>query len=109
MVRRAGIAPDLAGSKAFWMGFVSAPPGASGAHHHGTAESGIFIVRGRIRMYYGDRLQHVLEAEAGDFLYVPPLTVHVEENLTKEPVELVVARNAGDFMVVNVPDPRTTG
>jgi len=109
MVRRAGISPDLTSSKAFWMGFVSAPPGASGAHHHGTAESGIYIVKGRIRMYYGEKLEHVLEAEAGDFLYVPPLTIHVEENMTKEPVDLVVARNAGDFMVVNVPDPRKPG
>ena len=47
-----------------------------------------------------------MEAGAGDFLYVPSLTIHVEENMSKEPVELVVARNAGDFMVVNVPDPR---
>jgi uncharacterized RmlC-like cupin family protein len=108
MVRQACIAPDLTGSKTFWMGFVSAPPGASAAHHHGAAESGIYIVKGRIRMYYGERLENVLEAGADDFLYVPPLTIHVEENLTKDPVELVVARNAGDFMVVNVPDPRKT-
>ncbi|MEK7214491.1 MAG: cupin domain-containing protein, partial [Chloroflexota bacterium] len=91
-----------------WMGFVSTPAAlASGAHHHGEAESGIYILRGAIRFYFGERLEKSVVAEAGDFLYVPPSTVHVEENLSKiEPVEFIVARNGTQMMVVNVPDPR---
>lgn len=110
MVRQAGIAPDLCGSKNLWVGFVSTPPGiASGAHHHGDAESAIYILRGRVRFYYGDKLEHAFIAEPGDFLYVPPQVVHVEENLSdSEPVEFIVARNARDILVVNVPDPRET-
>ncbi|MQF48801.1 cupin domain-containing protein [SAR202 cluster bacterium AC-647-N09_OGT_505m] len=107
MVRQAGIAPEVCASRGLWIGFVSTPPGPSGAHHHGDAESGIYILRGRVRMHFGNMLQRSLIAEAGDFLYVPPHTVHVEENLsTTETAELIVARNSADFMVVNVSDPR---
>ena len=81
-------------------------PGASGAHHHGDAESGIYVLNGRIRMYFGDGLAQSVDAETGDFIYVPPNTVHVEENLADAPAELIVARNAAEYMVFNVPDPR---
>ena len=58
-------------------------------------------------MHFGETLESSLIAEAGDFIYVPPRTIHVEENLsTTEAAELIVARNSADFMVVNVPDPR---
>ena len=108
MIRQAGIAPELVQNHGLWMGFVSTPAAlASGAHHHGEAESGIYIVRGAIKFYFGDRLEKSVVAEMGDFLYVPPSTIHVEENLSQtEPVEFIVARNGTQMMVVNVPDPR---
>ncbi len=109
MVRQAGIAPELAGNHGLWMGFVSTPAAlASGSHHHGDAESGIYILSGSIKFYHGPTLGEWFIAEPGDFIYVPPRAVHVEENLSaKEPVEFIVARNATEMMVVNVPDPRT--
>ncbi len=108
MIRQAAIAPDVCGSKSLWVGFVSTPPATtSGAHHHGGAESAIYMLRGRIRFFYGDKLEHSLIAEPGDFIYVPPDAVHIEENLSdSEPVEFIVARNSGDILVVNMPDPR---
>jgi uncharacterized RmlC-like cupin family protein len=108
MVRQAGIAPELCGNGGLWMGFVSTPAAtASGAHHHGDAESGIYIVRGSIRFFYGSKLERLLVAEEGDFIYVPPMAVHVEENLSPdEPVEFIVSRNSTTMLVVNVPDPR---
>jgi len=103
MIRQAAVTPELCNNNGLWVGFVSAPPGSSGAHHHGDAESAIYIIRGKIRMYFGDNLETRLEAEAGDFIYVAPNTVHVEENLSlDEPVEFIVARNATSSLVVNV-------
>jgi len=109
MIRQAAIAPDVCGSKGLWVGFVSTPPATtSGAHHHGAAESAIYMLRGRIRFFYGEKLEHSLVAGPGDFIYVPPDAVHIEENLSdSEPVEFIVARNSGDILVVNVPDPRS--
>ena len=110
MIRQAGVAADQCGSQGLWIGFVSAPPGAGGAHHHGSAESGIYIIKGQLKFHFGEGLQKTLIAEAGDFLYVPPETVHVEENLSEtEAAELIVARNSTEFLVVNVPDPREKG
>jgi uncharacterized RmlC-like cupin family protein len=107
MIRQAAVAPALCGSKGLWIGFVSSPPGAGGAHHHGSAESGIYVIKGKLKFHFGERLEKSLIAEAGDFLYVPPETVHVEENLSEaESAELIVARNSTEFLVVNVPDPR---
>jgi uncharacterized RmlC-like cupin family protein len=108
MVRQAGIAPDLVQNQGLWMGFVSTPAAlASGAHHHGDAESGIYMLRGSIRFSFGPNLEESLVAEAGDFIFVPPNVVHVEENLSPdEPVEFIVARNSTEMLVVNVPDPR---
>ena len=108
MVRRAGISPELCGSVGLWVGFVSTPPGTtSGAHHHGDVESAIYMLRGRARFIFGEKLERSLVAEPGDFLYVPPEAVHVEENLSDtEPVEFIVARNSSGILVVNVPDPR---
>ena len=109
MVRQAGIAPETCGSTGLWIGYVASPPGPSGAHHHGDAESGIYVLRGRVRMHFGEGLQKQVDAEAGDFIYVPPRTVHVEENLDQTgPAELIVARNTAEYLVVNVPDPRTS-
>jgi uncharacterized RmlC-like cupin family protein len=106
MIREAGIAPDVVGSTGLWVGFVSAPPGASDAHHHGAAESGIYVIKGRVRMHFGENLEKSVDAEAGDFLFVPPNTVHVEENLQDEAAELIVARNSAEYLVVNVTNPR---
>ncbi len=108
MIRQAGIAPELCHNHGLWMGFVSTPAAtASGAHHHGDAESGIYMLRGRIRFYFGERLQQSIVAEEGDFIFVPPNAVHVEENLSPiEPVEFIVSRNSTTMLVINVPDPR---
>ena len=58
-------------------------------------------------MHVGDRLEQSVDAEAGDFIYVPPNTVHVENNVSEtEPAELIVARNSAEYIVVNVDDPR---
>ena len=66
------------------MGWISiSPPGSSGAHHHGDAESAIYIISGKVRMYFGENLETTVDAEAGDFIYVAPNTVHIEENLSE--------------------------
>lgn len=108
MRRTAAISAGLTGSRGLWMGTaVNAPGAASGAHHHGENESGIYILRGRVRFRWGDHLEHVVDAAPGDFVFVPPYEVHMEENLDAEAeAELLLARNSQEQIVVNVPDPR---
>ena len=43
-------------------------------------ESVIYVVRGKARMRWGERLEFVAEAGPGDFIYVPPYVPHQEIN-----------------------------
>ena len=45
------------------------PKAKTGAHHHGPVESVIYVVSGRARMRWGDKLEFVAEAGPGDFTY----------------------------------------
>jgi len=108
MRRAAGICAGTANSEGLWMGTAVNEPGeASGAHHHGQNESGIYILRGHVRFRWGEHLEHVADTEPGDFIFVPPFEVHMEENLDPDQeAELLLARNSQEAVVVNVPDPR---
>ena len=109
MVRQAGISTETAGVHTIWSGYVKTPPGsASGAHHHGDCETAIYVLSGRVVFRYGPRLEHAINAEAGDFVFVPPNEIHLEENLSDtEPNELIVSRGCTSMLVINVDDPRT--
>jgi uncharacterized RmlC-like cupin family protein len=108
MQREAGVAPETTGATGIWSGFVTTPPGmVSAVHHHGDCETAIFVLKGRARFRWGDMLQHHQEVSAGDFLFVPPYEIHLEENLSDtEPCELIVSRGCAGILTVNVDDPR---
>src|SRR4051794_18193408 len=73
MNRAAAISAARAGAEKLWAGTVVIHPDArTGAHHHGPVESVIYVVSGRARMRWGERLEYVAEAGPGDFIYVPP-------------------------------------
>lgn len=68
MHREAAITAALAGASKIWAGVVTIEPDArTGAHHHGALESVIYVVRGLARMRWGDHLEFVAEAGAGEF------------------------------------------
>jgi uncharacterized RmlC-like cupin family protein len=107
MQREAGVAASTVGAERIWLGHVTMAPGMeSGAHHHGPVESGIYIISGRARFRFGDRLEESVEANAGDFVYVPPELVHQEINLDDgAPVVAIVVRDGQENVVVNVEMP----
>ena len=85
MTRAAAINHARAGANKLWAGTVSIEPNAkTGAHHHGHLESIIYVVRGRARMRWGERLEFVAEADPGDFIFVPPYVPHQEINAGTE-------------------------
>ena len=104
MTRYAGVAASTVGSKHIWLGYVTMGPGAhSGAHHHGDCESAIYIIRGRARFRFGDRLEETIEAGPGDFIYVPPKVVHQEMNASdSEELDAIVARDSQENIVANI-------
>lgn len=73
MFRQAAINHARVGAQKIWAGTVAiAPDAKTGVHHHGALESVIYVVSGRARMRWGDRLEYVAEAGPGDFIFVPP-------------------------------------
>ena len=88
MTRAEAISHARVGATKLWAGTVVVHPNAkTGPHHHGEVETVIYIVRGRARFRWGNRLEFVDEAGPGDFVYVPPFVPHQELNARKdEPV-----------------------
>jgi len=104
MNRAAAINYARVGSQKIWAGTVSIFANAkTGAHHHGALESVIYVVRGRARMRWGDRLEYVAEAGPGDFIFVPPYVPHQEINASSdETLECVLVRSDNEAVVVNL-------
>ena len=104
MFRAEGVGAKTVGATGIWVGHVSVAKAVSSApHHHGALESAIYIISGRARFRHGERLEHVVEAEAGDFIFVPPYVVHQEINASDEAtVDMIVARSSQENVVVNV-------
>jgi uncharacterized RmlC-like cupin family protein len=115
MTREAAITHARTGASKLWAGTVSVQPAArTGVHHHGELETVLYIVRGRARFRWGDKLEYVVEADPGDFIYVPPFVPHQEMNARMDqPVEAVVVRSGQDPIVVNLdletPEPASAG
>lgn len=104
MTRAAAITHASAGANKLWAGTVTIHPNAkTGPHHHGKLESVIYVISGRARMRWGERLEFVAEAGPGDFIYVPPFVPHQEINASRdEPLACVVVRNDQETIVVNL-------
>ena len=104
MNRAAAITFAKAGAQKLWAGTVVIHPDAkTGAHHHGALESVIYVLRGRARMRWGERLEFVAEAGPGDFIYVPPYVPHQEINASAdETLECVLVRSDQEAVVVNL-------
>jgi len=107
MDRQAAITFARTGAQKLWAGTVHIHPNAkTGAHHHGPLESVIYVVKGRARMRWGDKLQFTAEAGPGDFIYVPPYVPHQEINASDtEPLSCVMCRSGQEPVVVNLDIP----
>lgn len=104
MHRAAAVTAARTGAAALWAGTVTVEPDArTGAHHHGEVESVIYVVSGRARMRWGDRLEFTAEAGPGSFIFVPPWVPHQELNASPdEPLHCVLARSGQEPVVVNL-------
>jgi uncharacterized RmlC-like cupin family protein len=107
MIRAAAISGDLVGARSLWMGRTVLPAGvSSGDHHHGDSETGIYVVSGGPVFVFrdprsGDLVR--LEAQPGDYIWVPPHVRHREENPSPDTDSIVViARSTQEAIVVNV-------
>ncbi len=105
MTRLEAISGHRVGSVNLWMGETHVAPSTnSGDHHHGEAETAIYVVSGTPRFVFlegGE--ERVLQTGPGDYVFVPPYTPHREENPSPdEPALVVIARTTQEGIVVNL-------
>jgi uncharacterized RmlC-like cupin family protein len=104
-VRISGVSPQHTPATRIWYGKVSNEPGfRSLPHHHGQAETGGYLFKGRGRIYFGENYSEWIEMTEGDFVFVPPHMPHVEANMsTTEDLVWITCRTP-DNIVVNLDD-----
>ena len=109
MRRYEAISGKRNGSRKIWMGKNHVGPNMkSQDHHHGEAETGIYIVSGHpVFVFLEDGEERRVETSPGDYIYVPPYVPHREENPSPdEEAVVVLARSTQEGIVVNLPSLR---
>ena len=104
MHRLAAVSRLLAGSEKLWAGVLMAEPHtASSVHHHGPQEAVVYLAEGHGTLRWGNRLEHEVDLEAGDFLYIPPYLPHQEINPSPDqPALWIVVRSGPEAVVVDL-------
>ena len=104
MLRLAAVSHGLVGSEPLWAGVMLVDPGtASSVHHHGPLETVVYMLSGQSKVRWGSRLEHEVDLEPGDFLFIPPFVPHQEINPSPDqPTEWVVVRSGRETVVVNL-------
>ena len=108
MQRFAAISNAKVGSRQLWMGQTHVRPGMqSGNHHHGEAETAIYVVSGTPEFVFLDPesgSERRVIAQPGDYLFIPPYLPHREENnQAGTEAVVVIARSTQEAIVVNLP------
>jgi quercetin dioxygenase-like cupin family protein len=77
------------------MGLAITPPGGRNQrHYHINTDAGMYILKGRLRFFIGPDKKEV-EAEAGDFVFVPRGEIHGQYNPSDtEPAEVIACYGA---------------
>ena len=94
------------GTDKIWLGENHVGPEMkSGDHHHGEAETGIYVVSGHPEFVFlsDDGSERRIRTGPGDYVFVPPYVPHREENPHSEPAVVVLARSTQEGIVVNLP------
>ena len=104
-VRVSGVSIQHTPATKIWFGQVSNRPGyRSLPHHHGEAETGGYVLRGRARIYFGDSFKNYLDMTEGDWVFVPPFMPHVEANMSVTDDLVWLTTRTPENIVVNLED-----
>lgn len=77
------VSAESVGAKGLCVHTITIPPGAKAkAHLHENHETSIYVLSGHAGMWYGERLEHHLEAQSGDFIFIPAGVPHLPYNLS---------------------------
>jgi uncharacterized RmlC-like cupin family protein len=95
-------APGIRREEAFakqglWAGRSTTEPGVtSGWHHHGEADTIVYVLSGSVVIEFGEEGSNAVEAREGEFLVIPSGLVHRESTPSDGPSRSVVIRTGGE-------------
>ncbi|MGC2403159.1 MAG: cupin domain-containing protein [Acidobacteriaceae bacterium] len=102
------ISAEAVGSRAIHMQLLTIPPGGRAkAHKHESHESAIYLLSGIGAMWYGQQLEHHVQLQPGDFLYIPADMPHLPYNpgATEDAVAVIARTDPNEQeSVVLLPD-----
>ena len=92
----AGASEETVGAAKICMNVMPIPPGARAkVHHHQGIETIAYLLDGHVTLFYGDKLEHTLECDAGDHIFIPGDVPHAPYNRTQAPCTIIVAHSSG--------------
>jgi uncharacterized RmlC-like cupin family protein len=101
-----GMSAKNVGSTGLSVNVATVPPGAIAyAHIHDGFEVMLYIVQGKVKHTFGEKLAQEVINEAGDFIYIKPGVPHEVFNIGDGPLVALVARSTADEWdkIVNYP------
>lgn len=88
-----GIARETTGAQGICMHMLRVPPGGRAkAHLHEAHETAIYVLEGQAIMYWGPELEHKMETNAGDLIYIPAGVPHLPMNTGNVEAVALIAR-----------------
>ena len=88
-----GISAESTGAQGICMHMLRMPPGARAhAHLHADHETAIYLLAGKVDMWYGAELEEHMVMQAGEFLYIPAGVPHLPYNPYDAEAVAVLAR-----------------
>ena len=107
MQRYAAISEGLVGSQRLWMGQTHVGPAMRSAdHHHGEAETAIYVVSGHPEFVFLDEASGEevrLRTAPGDMSSCRPTRRTGRRTTTRQEAVVVIARSTQEAIVVNLP------
>jgi uncharacterized RmlC-like cupin family protein len=92
-----GLTGATAGSRALCMTLLTLPDGARAKTHlHRDIETGAYVIDGEVEMYFGERLEHLVRAQTGEYVFVPADMPHLVLNRSGAPCRTLVVHSAAD-------------
>lgn len=103
--RISGVSKENSAADRLWFGKVHTGPGeVSDPHHHGEAQTGGYVFKGRGFIRYGEGYSQIVYLEEGDFVFVPPFMPHIEGNASRTEELVWMTTRTPDNIVVNLED-----
>jgi uncharacterized RmlC-like cupin family protein len=92
-----GLTGETVGARGICMALATLPPGARAkAHLHRGIETAVYVMDGEAATYFGETLQDVVVAHAGEYIYIPADMPHLVVNQSAVPCRALVAHSAAN-------------